>query len=266
MISSSYSDDEQTVPYSYAKTVCNLFAQLGARGVTFLVSSGDSGVGANGTCLSNNGKNTSRFLPEFPNSCPYITSVGGTKDFNPEVAALDPTSGFTSGGGFSNYFPRPAYQDDIVPAYIHSLGTEFSHLYNKTGRGYPDLAAQGQAFMTIWNGTVVPLDGTSASAPTVAGILTLVNDALIAAGKPPLGFLNPALYSGLSKAFTDITSGSAAGCNSSGFPAQVGWDAVTGFGSPYFPRVVAAVLNGTGDGCKNGTGKVTERNGYVGWR
>lgn len=55
---------------------------------------------------------------------------------------------------------------------------------------------------------------------------------LLANGKPVLGFLNQWLYSGGSAAFTDITSGSAIGCNTTGFPAQVGWDAVTGFGTP----------------------------------
>jgi tripeptidyl-peptidase-1 len=59
-----------------------------------------------------------------------------------------------------------------------------------------------------------------------------VNDALISAGKPPLGFLNPWLYKGGGKAFTDITSGSALGCGVAGFEARKGWDAVSGWGTP----------------------------------
>ena len=55
---------------------------------------------------------------------------------------------------------------------------------------------------------------------------------LLAAGKPVLGFLNPMLYSTGGAAFTDITSGSASGCGTTGFPAQAGWDAVSGFGTP----------------------------------
>jgi hypothetical protein len=43
---------------------------------------------------------------------------------------------------------------------------------------------------TYWNGTLVPISGTSMSTPLIGGVLTLVNDALIAAGKPTLGFLN----------------------------------------------------------------------------
>jgi len=97
----------------------------------------------------------------------------------------------------------------------------------------------------------------SASAPTTASIIALVNDMLLAAGKPVLGFLNPMLYSTGSAAFTDITSGSASGCGTTGFPAQAGWDAVTGFGTPvslppelrntyltqqYFPKFQAAAM------------------------
>jgi tripeptidyl-peptidase I len=231
VISTSYADDEQTVPYSYAKSVCDGFAQLGARGVSLFFGSGDSGVGTDGNCVSNDGTNSSTFLAMFPTSCPYITSVGGTK-FIPEIVATDARNGYVSGGGFSRYFSRPSYQDSVVPDYVESLGTQFAGLYNASGRGYPDIAAQGYAFITIWNGTIVPLDGTSAATPTAASVITLVNDALIAAGKSPLGFLNPWLYKQGYKAFTDVTSGSAVGCNTAGFPAQKGWDAVSGFGTP----------------------------------
>jgi tripeptidyl-peptidase I len=75
-------------------------------------------------------------------------------------------------------------------------------------------------------------DGTSASTPTVASIISLVNDALIVEGRPPLGFLNPWIYSKGLEAFNDVTIGSAPGCNTTGFPAVKGWDAVSGFGTP----------------------------------
>lgn len=77
--STSYGDDEQTVPHAYQRRVCHEAAALGARGVTLLFSSGDEGVGADGKCYSNDGKKTRKFLPAFPASCPYITSVGGTQ-------------------------------------------------------------------------------------------------------------------------------------------------------------------------------------------
>ena len=237
VISTSYGDDEQTVSYAYALEVCNKFAQFGARGVTLLFASGDNGVGADGTCFSNgNGpapNGTAEFLPSFPSNCPYVTTVGATMGY-PEQAAYDPRYGnpFTSGAGFSNYFLKPSWQSEAVDAYIAGLDGLFDGLYNKSGRAYPDIAALGQVFSVVWNGSVVHVDGTSAATPTAAAVLTLVNDALIAAGKPTLGFLNPWLYSHGYKAFTDITIGNSAGCNTSGFPATVGWDAVTGWGSP----------------------------------
>ena len=56
------------VPLDYATNVCNLFAQLGARGSSIMFSSGDDGVGG-GNCVTNDGKNTKRFQPNFPASC-----------------------------------------------------------------------------------------------------------------------------------------------------------------------------------------------------
>ena len=72
---------------------------------------------------------------------------------------------------------------------------------------------------------VVLIGGTSAASPTFAGIVALLNDARIAAGKPPLGFLNPLIYSKATHAFNDITIGSNPGCGTQGFKCAVGWDA-----------------------------------------
>lgn len=73
-ISTSYDDDEQTVPLSYAKRSCAGFAQLGARGVSLMFSSGDGGVGDGDndptTTTCKNAKNETVFLPLFPSSCP----------------------------------------------------------------------------------------------------------------------------------------------------------------------------------------------------
>ena len=100
------------------------------------------------------------------------------------------------------------------------------------GRGYPDISAQGLYFAFAWNGTFSSISGTSASCPLASSVLSLVNDALIADGKPPLGFLNPWLYSKGYKGFTDITGGNTSSCGTAGFPVTKGWDPVTGFGSP----------------------------------
>ncbi|KAF2238600.1 tripeptidyl peptidase-like protein [Viridothelium virens] len=239
VISTSYDDDEQTVPPSFAARVCQEFAKFGVQGHTLLFASGDSGVGPTGGCTSNNGTNATAFIPEFPSTCPYITSVGATKNFAPEVAAFDSSNNFASGGGFSNYFARPYYQNTTVPQYIASLNGEYAGLFNASGRGYPDISAQGQRFAVVYDGEVISVDGTSAATPAASAVLSLVNDALIAAGKSPLGFFNPLLYKTAYAGFNDITSGSAIGCGTNGFAAKAGWDPVTGFGTPNFPKILS---------------------------
>ncbi|TVY20310.1 Tripeptidyl-peptidase SED2 [Lachnellula arida] len=245
VISTSYGDIEQTVPYSYAKRVCEGFAQLGARGVTVIFGAGDSGVGKDGYCRSNNGSENYEFLTSFPASCPYGTSVGATRNIEPEEVAHNERNGFVSGGGFSRYFPRPAYQDvhGVVESYLSRLGADtYTSLYNRQGRAYPDVAAQGYRRVIVWNGEKFLVDGTSASAPTFAAVVALVNDALIAERKPVLGFLNPWLYQKGFEAFTDVTKGSNKGCGTDGYFAAAGWDPASGFGTPWFPRLKELAL------------------------
>ena len=73
--STSYGDDEQTVPLDFAQAVCNQFAQLGARGASIMFSSGDDGVGG-GDCMTNDGTNRTQFQPAFPASCAYSSRIG----------------------------------------------------------------------------------------------------------------------------------------------------------------------------------------------
>ena len=150
-----------------------------------------------------------------------ITSVGSTTGVAPETAAP------FSAGGFSNIFPRPDYQSAAVDAYLQTLGSANAGLFNATGRAYPDVSTQGSNFQVNVNGVVQSVSGTSASSPTFASIVALLNDKRLSAGLPPLGFLNPLLYSGnASSAFNDVTSGSNPGCGTDGFPAASGWDPV----------------------------------------
>ncbi|KAI0123399.1 Pro-kumamolisin [Xylariales sp. AK1849] len=242
VVSTSYADTEYTVPASYARRACNGFAQLGARGVSVIFGSGDWGVGKREQCHASDGT-TPRFVAIFPESCPYGTSVAATRNIDPEIVAYNDRNSFVSGGGFSEYFARPSYQNGVVESYISELQGMHDGLYNSQGRAYPDVAAMGYRIVTVWNGTTKVVDGTSASAPIFAGVVALVNDALIAEGKPTLGFLNPWLYSGAgANAFTDITQGSTTGCNTSGFPAMKGWDAASGFGTPWFPEFKSRAL------------------------
>ncbi|KAF8321188.1 subtilisin-like protein [Clavulina sp. PMI_390] len=232
--STSYGDDEQTVPLDYATSVCNMFAQVGARGSSLLFSSGDSGVGG-GSCKSNDGTNKVKFLPTFPAACPYVTSVGGTYKNNPEVGIS------FSQGGFSNYFAQPSYQASAVSTFLTAQGSTYSTYYNATGRGFPDVAAQSDYFAVVVSGSVESVGGTSAAAPTFAAIVGLLNDYRISQGKATLGFLNPWLYSTGKSGLTDITSGSNPGCGTNGFTARAGWDPVTGLGTPNFTGLQAVL-------------------------
>ena len=123
-----------SVPNLPLSRTCNLFAQLGAHSVSIIFASGDTGVGS--ACQTNDGKNATRFLPIFPAACPFVTAVGGTFHVEPERATS------YSSGGFSDLFPRPAYQDAAVRQYLEGLGLRWEGLYNPTRKGFPDVAAQ----------------------------------------------------------------------------------------------------------------------------
>ncbi|RDB20087.1 Tripeptidyl-peptidase sed2 [Hypsizygus marmoreus] len=243
-ISTSYGDDEQTVPKSFALRACAGFAQLGARGVSLMFASGDGGVGDNDPnpatqqCFTNDGRNATRFIPGFPASCPFVTAVGGTTRV-PEVAV----SRFFSGGGFSDFFARPAYQEQAVSSYLAALpkGT-YKGLFNPNGRAFPDVAAQSDRFRIFLSGRPILIGGTSASSPAFAGIVALLNDVRLSKGLPPLGFLNPLIYSKAASGFNDITIGHNSGCGTTGFNATQGWDPVTGLGTPNFGKLKELIL------------------------
>ena len=165
-----------------------------------------------------------------------VTTVGSTQyQGRSEIAAP------FSSGGFSNIFPRPSYQDTAVVTYLEALGDTYKGRYNANGRAYPDVATLGTNFSIEFNGTALSARGTSTSAPTFASVVALLNDQLIAAGKSPLGFLNPFLYSTGASALNDVTTGSNPGCSTNGFPARAGWDPVTGLGTPNFAKLLTAV-------------------------
>ncbi|PIL23444.1 hypothetical protein GSI_14755 [Ganoderma sinense ZZ0214-1] len=228
-----------------AQTLCNAYAQLGARGTSVLFASGDGGVSGP---QANNACNGKAFSPTFPSGCPFLTSVGSTQGINPETAAA-----FTS-GGFSNIFAQPDYQKDAVAGYLKTLGNTNQGLFNASGRAFPDVATQGVQFAINVAGQFQGVDGTSASSPTFAAIVSLLNDARLNKGQAPLGFLNPLLYSQGAAALNDITKGSNPGCGTQGFPAVAGWDAVTGLGTPDFTKLLALVTSDAANSNSTGTG------------
>ena len=205
---------------------------LGLRGVSVLGASGDGGShwsfgpfpGIGPVARALNKVGCESMFPIFPSPSPYMTSVGGSDwaGFPPDPTRPVAWSG--SGGGFAWQFPRPAHQAAAVDAYLASTaGLPPASSFNATGAAYPDIAA-------------VSVEGTSQSSPMFAGIFTLLTDARLNAGLPPLGFLGPRIWQVAAahpgEAFEDITEGNSKTSCDNGFPATTGWDPVTGWGRP----------------------------------
>ncbi|KAL2150385.1 hypothetical protein VTH82DRAFT_6948 [Thermothelomyces myriococcoides] len=281
VVSISYSGNEDAWPASYMRRQCLEVLKLALQGVTVVESSGDFGVGgarfdSRAGCL---GPDRAVFSPRVMANCPYVLSVGATALVEPEsepeqqqqqqqqqhqqprlveVAAR----AFASGGGFSNIFGRPKWQDRHVREYLRRAnlsdlgydnpdGMSFDSLhpppakdklFNRLGRGYPDVAAVGQNFRVVLRGFPNRMHGTSAAAPVWASILTLINEERRAVGKGPVGFVHQVLYQH-PEVFNDITVGSNPGCGTDGFPVKEGWDPVTGLGSPIYPKLLKLFMS-----------------------
>ncbi|KAF2214285.1 hypothetical protein CERZMDRAFT_117010 [Cercospora zeae-maydis SCOH1-5] len=261
VVSITESANENLFDPDYAKRLCLMMAQIGARGVTLLFSAGNNG--ANGQEAG--GEHKTIFEPKFPASCPWVTAVGGTTNIGDEEAAVNGTipaassvAITASGGGFSNLFARPQYQADQVRSYIDQYVPktyENESGFNSSGRGYPDVAAFSTQYPTFVDGFMVPIGGTSAATPTWAAVISMLNDYEAFHGRPPLGFLNPWLYSLNGTGLKDIVKGgenvgacsAAQGCTLPkvlGYNTTEGWDAVTGLGSPKFRELVRALDGG----------------------
>jgi len=253
----------------YVALVNTEFMKLGARGISIITASGDSGAnGRTDPYCSENHLN-----PVYPAASPYVTSCGATQidATNSGNPLTNPPSGcsgyscagsggyeesvsysqanFASGGGFSNVASTPAYQSVEVKAYLSSgVALPTSGYYNPSGRGFPDIAAFGSNVLISSGGSVEGVGGTSCSSPIFAGIIALLLDEVVAKTGKPLGFLNPLLYKMASDSpstFHDITTGdnkcTESGCstNCQGFVATKGWDPVSGLGSPNYAAMKA---------------------------
>lgn len=278
VISISYGESESDFPKKYVQRQCNEFMKLSLQGHTILAGSSDFGVGGfpgdptESGCLSGNGQNQTIYNADNPSGCPWITSVGGTRLYANQTVK-DPESAlqmdlyrpgrenaqhfFASGGGFSNYFPTASYQKKAVSEYFalhdpkhpyYVVNSDASNIganggiYNRAGRGYPDVSANGANMPVYVNGTIFKYYGTSLSTPVWAATVTLLNQQRTIAGKGPIGFLNPVLYEN-PWVLNDIVNGSNPNCGSSGFKAVPGWDPVTGLGTPNYPRMLALFLS-----------------------
>ena len=194
------------------------FQAAAALGVTICCASGDNGSG--------DGETDGKAHVDFPSSSPFALACGGTKllangtTITSEVVWNESTDSAT-GGGVSSTFPLPAYQAGAgVPVSVNPGGGP--------GRGVPDVAGDADpatGYEVRVDGQDFVIGGTSAVAPLWAGLIALCNQQL----PKPVGFLNPLLYGSLvgTGSVRDITVG-----NNGAYPAQTGWDACTGWGSP----------------------------------
>jgi len=250
----SYGSIESELDPTQVQSFSTEAMKLGTRGVSIFVSSGDDGV-ANYIARSN--KAECGFNPSFPASVPYVTAVGATQgpeNDQAEIMCASSTNGLiTSGGGFSTVFTQPSYQSTVVNKYLKS-GPNMppTTQFNSQGRGYPDVALMGHNYLEVIGGQTYQVSGTSASSPTFAGMIALVNDARMNAKKSPVGFLNTALYLADTTNFNDITSGTnncCAGeagsqvCCTYGFTCSAGWDPATGLGSVDFTKLAAYLIS-----------------------
>jgi len=224
------------------------FAKLAARGISVLVASGDQGVCGRSHCRA-------RFHPGFPASSPYVTAVGGT-DFLTKGQVGEETSWKSSGGGFSDTFARPKWQQQAVDAYLSSnasgAGLPPASAFNSSGRAYPDVAALGgeknmycvaqKMFPGIEH--MAGVAGTSASCPVFAGLVARLNTARLQNGMPRMGLLNPWIYQH-PEVFSDVTHGKNDDGHGVGFEAVPGWDPATGMGTPRFDAMLALALKAT---------------------
>ncbi len=194
-------------------------------GVTFLAATGDDGSPGG-----------------YPAYSPDVVAVGGTVPI-PHAGTFTWASESAwsgSGGGTSAYETEPAYQDNVqstgqrtIPDVAMDAGVGVW-----TYDSYNDTNSSGN-----WFGGV---GGTSLATPMWAGLVSIADQGLVAAGQSTLTAYNqtlPALYSAPSSDFHDITSGS-----NGGYSAGTGYDEVTGIGTPIINELVPDLVaygNGT---------------------
>ena len=180
-------------------------------GTSFTASSGDNGAGAS-----------------WPATSPSVVSVGGTTLSISSGGVVSESGWSGSGGGFSAYFTHPAYQNNFV---------------SNTKRAFPDvsLVADPNTGVAVYDSTAYngqkgwfQVGGTSASAPMWAGIIALANQARGAALTGSTAALYKLAGTNYSGYYNDIKSGS-----NGGFSATLGYDEVTGLGTPIAPNVIA---------------------------
>ncbi len=204
-----------------------LFEEYAAQGQSFVDATGDYGFHLREGVV-------------WPADDPYVTGVGGTDlvTAGPGGAWAAETGWRFSGGGPSpTGIPIPAYQIPFVtPA--NGGSTVF--------RNAPDIAGDANTdnFSCYDGGCFTGNGGTSYAAPLWAGFIALANEAAATRGLPPVGFLNPLVYTlgggnRYATAFHDQTQGF-----NGKYAAVPNYDLVTGFGSPTGQLTIEALIAG----------------------
>ncbi len=220
--------NESELDSDYFVIESQYMARLANAGITVFAASGDGG--------SNPDPVTGNYTPndpldvDYPASDPSVIGVGGTSlEPNASGTGYTETAWSLSGGGYSGYFSRPLWQAGIAG-------------FGGTTRMVPDVAAAadpnyGAAVYIASQKGWVQIGGTSWATPTWAGFCAVINQVRANSGQSALGLFNPRIYpliGSISFPFTDITSG-----NNGAYQAEIGYDLVTGLGSPN----VAALAN-----------------------
>jgi subtilase family serine protease len=244
IISQSWGTAENNLLTSEGLQVMNQFQSLYQRAaqqnVTVLASAGDTGT----SNVDVNGQPYNFPTVLFPASSPLVIAVGGTSlsadtsgNYQSETVWNNSTG--ASGGGVSQQFPEPSYQN-LLPASVQA--TLGGH------RGIPDLAYNADPNTAIlvyasfylnpkYHGYYVQ-GGTSQGPPQWAGIIADANQF----ARHPLGFLNPQLYSlgaNNTPGFRDVTTGNNGFNGIPGYNATAGWDFASGWGTPNLGSLIA---------------------------
>ncbi|SMC04380.1 kumamolisin [Sulfobacillus thermosulfidooxidans DSM 9293] len=237
ILSISYGDGETRFPVSTMQAWDMVARNAALIGMTIFVASGDQGA------YGLHGPGRKICHVDAPANSPHMVSVGGTHlllnsqgQIVEETGWTDVNNNGASGGGISQVFAVPAYQEGIplpVKAGYH------------VGRGVPDVALNADpdtGYAVFFQGMWTVVGGTSVASPIWAAITALINQNRVQAGKSLIGYMNPRLY-GIDHAstFHDITVGNNSYDGVTGYDCTPGWDAVTGWGSPIVVSLVKSL-------------------------
>jgi len=163
----------------------------------------------------------------YPCVSPNVVCAGGTTlRRNPSTGALiGETTWDSDGGGISLYEANPSYQSSV------------SSIVSAKHRGVPDISTDANPItgMWVWDSNYLEetgggwfiVGGTSASSPTIAGILNKAGGfSASSAAELTKIYTNKAVTS----AYSDTTTGNCGPY--SGWTAVAGWDPCTGVGTP----------------------------------